>query len=459
MIDEGWSSRVAFGGPGGVVSFTPGVALVPEDQLGDVDRPGWTLAPDEPIEGFVRVISPELRDAAVEVGRDVGEDTLAFIDELRADGIEAQPEHVFFADAGRSLLANPFAGNPFAGNPFAGNPFAGNPFAGNPFAGNPFAGNPFAGNPFAGNPWASMTCPTDPVITMGGCGSRDRTEPTSSARPATAPAHLPEPAPVGNGAPTVLVLDTGLPVAETLPRSLAAAITQQPNDQPDSNRDGRLDPVAGHGTFIAGIISRLSPGCRVIVHPVLTGFGDGQEGEVARVLRSYAGKVDLVNLSFGTYTPYQPRLVSRAVRAVQRGIGDDQAQGAPPRPAVVVASAGNDGTWVAPYPAVLPHVLPVAALATTGPAWFSNYGPWVRACAPGVDVVSTFFRQAQTEDGQPFSGWACWSGTSFAAPVVVGTLARTMGVASVGPAEAVRRVIDAPGLLRLTCHGTVVNPV
>jgi hypothetical protein len=458
MIDENWGDRVAFGGPGGVVAFTPGVALVPQEQVGDVDRPGWSPDPDEPIEGFVRVISPELRELAADPARDVGEETLAFIDELRDDGIEAQPEHVFFADAGRSLLANPFAGNPFAGNPFAGNPFAGNPFAGNPFAGNPFAGNPFAGHPFAGNPWACQPCPTDPFVALSGCLGRDRTESTSSAQPTTAPAHLPEPAPAGDGAPTVLVLDTGLPVGNALPRSLAAAITQQPNDQADSNGDGRLDPVAGHGTFIAGIISRLAPGCRVIVHPVLTGFGDGREGEVARVLRSYAGKVDLVNLSFGTYTPYRPRPVARAVRAVQRGIGDDQAQGAPPRPAVVVASAGNDGTWVAPYPALLPGVVPVAALATTGPAWFSNYGPWVRACAPGVDVVSTFFHQAKTEDGRPFHGWACWSGTSFAAPVVVGALARAM-TGGVDPMEAVRRVIDAPGLLRLSCHGTVVTGV
>jgi subtilisin family serine protease len=256
----------------------------------------------------------------------------------------------------------------------------------------------------------------------------------------------------------VLVLDTGLPAGASLPRSLTAAITSSPNDQPDYDGDGRLDPVAGHGTFIAGIVSRLAPGCRVIVHPVLTGFGDGRESVVASVLRSYAGRVDLVNLSFGTYTPYLPLAVARAVRAVQRGIGRLQEEGAPPRPAVVVASAGNDGTWVAPFPAVLPDVVAVAALGPAGPAWFSNYGPWVRACAPGVEVVSTFFLDTKTDDGRPFDGWACWSGTSFAAPVVVGALARTMIISGLtDPRRAVRRVIDAPGLLRLPCHGTVVN--
>ena len=39
----------------------------------------------------------------------------------------------------------------------------------------------------------------------------------------------------------------------------------------------------------------------------------------------------------------------------------------------------------------LHRVIGVGAVTAAGRAWFSNFGGWVDACAPGVDVVSTFF--------------------------------------------------------------------
>ena len=105
-----------------------------------------------------------------------------------------------------------------------------------------------------------------------------------------------------------------------------------------------------------------------------------------------------------------------------------------------------------------------APSARTARAPFSNYGPWVRACAPGVDLVSTFFAGWNGDapcdaDGDPddYTGWACWSGTSFAAPVVVGALAREMATGVDPPTEAVARLIDNPALLRIPGLGTVVN--
>lgn len=54
---------------------------------------------------------------------------------------------------------------------------------------------------------------------------------------------------------------------------------------------------------------------------------------------------------------------------------------------------------------------------------FSGYGPWVTACAGGVDVVGPYF-----EDGYPkgYHGWAIWSGTSFSAATVTGRIAARM---------------------------------
>jgi hypothetical protein len=80
----------------------------------------------------------------------------------------------------------------------------------------------------------------------------------------------------------------------------------------------------------------------------------------------------------------------------------------------------------------------------------------VRACAPGVDVVSTFFTQWDAQGDEKFAGWARWSGTSFAAPAVVGALARAMQRGLSGE-DAVAVVIDDPSLLRIPGLGTVVN--
>jgi subtilisin family serine protease len=49
------------------------------------------------------------------------------------------------------------------------------------------------------------------------------------------------------------------------------------------------------------------------------------------------------------------------------------------------------------FPAALPSVVSVGALDQSGRADFSNFGGWVDCCAPGVDVVSTFFSSATDE--------------------------------------------------------------
>ena len=96
---------------------------------------------------------------------------------------------------------------------------------------------------------------------------------------------------------------------------------------------------------------------------------------------------------------------------------------------VFVGSAGNEGTCVEQFPAALPEVIAVGALSPDGPAPWSNYGPWVDACAPGTDLVSAFFAKFDGAlppingfDSDNFVQWATWSGTSFAAPQVAAEL-------------------------------------
>jgi subtilisin family serine protease len=146
-----------------------------------------------------------------------------------------------------------------------------------------------------------------------------------------------------------------------------------------------------------------------------------------------------------------PNLSAAVLRAQQQGV-------------VVVASAGNDGTCRPSYLAAIPGVVSVGAIGPDGPAWFSNYGSWVRACAPGVSVVSSFFKAfdgsevpSGGRDIDKFASWATWSGTSFSAPAVIGALAREMRLRGCTQAEAVEYIIDAPWLGRIPGLGTVVN--
>jgi subtilisin family serine protease len=273
-------------------------------------------------------------------------------------------------------------------------------------------------------------------------------------------------------APTIVVIDTGL---ANLHQPGALRVTDSEDVYPagsyrvgtilqstahevwDRDADDVIDPMAGHGTFIAGIIKMIAPMCRLRVQGPLTGYGDISEHDLTIVLQRLheRGAPDLLNLSLGGYAVEDMPALAKVVRDLQTA------------GTVVVASAGNDATCRPTYPAAFRDVIAVGALGAYGPAHFTNYGNWVRACAPGVNVVSTFFDGCRAPGGDEFDGWATWSGTSFAAPAVVGALAHAMladgGDLSVeerrrkARMRAVHRLIDDPGLFRIPGLGAVVN--
>jgi len=130
---------------------------------------------------------------------------------------------------------------------------------------------------------------------------------------------------------------------------------------------------------------------------------------------------------------------------------------------VVVAAAGNSGLCRPFFPAALPTVVGVGALDSAGRAWFSNFGGWVDACAPGVGVVSTFFfgtteplKPKKSQDHARFDGWAQWSGTSFSAPKVAAAIAQEMILGGSGAPAAWTRVGDYRRF-RYPDLGVVVN--
>lgn len=293
---------------------------------------------------------------------------------------------------------------------------------------------------------------------------------TSTARPAAAPAALPRPLALpGHPPPNVLVLDTGLRTRHARPEhhwlrdycvihepwlDLATAGRWDDEDEPDDDHGGRLDVQAGHGTFIAGVVRQQCPDARIHTRGVLTSYGDGDDASVIaaieRAVRSPDAEIDLVVMAFGTYgTDDQPPAMSSALRKL---LPDT----------LVVAAAGNDATSRPTFPAALPGVVAVGALDGDGRAKFSNFGSWVDACAPAVDVISTFF--SDFDDRCPtcgsvferYRGWARWSGTSFASPKVAGVIAQAMYVHRLSAGQAWDLVRTRAGF-RLPDLGVVIN--
>jgi hypothetical protein len=266
--------------------------------------------------------------------------------------------------------------------------------------------------------------------------------------------------------PDVVVLDTGLAEgADDLPPAFGGLPNMvrfggpPDKDVPDSDADRALDPAAGHGTFIAGLIQRVAPGAVVEERKVIEPLGHGIERKIATaisMLPHAPAPGAVLNLSFGGQVLEEAPLMAAAIRTAQ-----DNGY-------VVVASAGNDGTCRPTYPAAFAGVVGVGAIGPNGPAPFSNFGPWVRACAPGVDLVSTFFKKFVGEDEPSTPGgadpddyaeWARWSGTSFSAPLVSGALVRHARLHGITLTEAVERVVDDPALMRIPDLGTVVNTI
>jgi hypothetical protein len=402
-------------------------------------------------------------------------DPLGLIEELHVEGIVSQPNHVYFS---HSLHGSPAVGNT-PPHRVRGNPAVGNPAVGNPAVGNPAVGNPAVGNPAVGNPGGGCGC-NEPGYGEAGYGAPAYSHPAYSDQPFVNPypppprsSALPLPEhsrtaalarrihhPQAVGSPHVIVLDTGLAEAGHLPRALdmgaVTPATSQDTDKPDEDNDGYLDPCAGHGTFISGVIAQIAPGCEITHHRVLSTFGDGDEWTIVHCLEDLSlaePERTILNLSFGAYVLDRPFCMAWAIRRVM-------ATGAQ-----VVSSAGNDATSRPQYPAATEGVIGVAAIGPYGPAPFTNWGPWVSACAPGANVVSTFFTRfdgpaeidASGFDPDDFDGWAVWSGTSFAGPAVVGNLARIMMIEGINAGAAAHRVLGPSSLMRLPGLGMIVN--
>jgi hypothetical protein len=383
-------------------------------------------------------------------GSDYDGDVQDLIDELRRRGFNAEPNYVLFA---HPLDANPVYASPVYASPVYASPVYASPVYASPVYASPVYASPVYASPVYANPVYANAYICDGVR-------------PSTAHPADPPSfELSEYEQDGESDLRVVILDTGISSPKFCPPKLKQLSKDHQHDRelpddgedPDHQPDGFLDPASGHGTFIAGIIQSLIPGPTIVPARVVTSFGDVDVAMVVERIEDLLGTLDdhtIVNMSFGGYADAKMDALERAIRRIRR------------TGAVVVASAGNDGTSRPMFPACFSDVVGVAALDPYSPAPYSNHGSWVRACAPGTDLVSAFFRFDGKMDLRPMPGssdpdkfehWARWTGTSFAAPVVAAALLRHMKVTGGDANDAVANVIDAPRLFRVPDLGTVVN--
>ena len=127
-----------------------------------------------------------------------------------------------------------------------------------------------------------------------------------------------------------------------------------------------------------------------------------------------------------------PRAASR--RALEEAVAYAQERGA-----VIVAAVGNGGTATVYYPAGLDGVIGVGAVDRSGLIYYrSNHNESVFLTAPGEDVESL------AGDG----GYARFTGTSFAAPFVTGSVAALKSLRPELDGEALRELLASSAVDR-----------
>lgn len=178
------------------------------------------------------------------------------------------------------------------------------------------------------------------------------------------------------------------------------------------DKNDNVTDCDGHGTMVAGIIAGVANNSigvvgvapRVSIMPLkVLSETDGSWVDLNLAIRYAADNgARIIGMSLGGY---YSRLGQSTENAIDYAIG---------KGCILVAAVGNDNSTEMFYPAAYEQVVAVSATdQDDNKASFSNYGDYVDFCAPGVDVLTT------TIGGE----YAYGSGTSFAAPFVVGVVA------------------------------------
>lgn len=224
---------------------------------------------------------------------------------------------------------------------------------------------------------------------------------------------------------------------------------------------GEVASHYGHGTFMTGLLRQMSPDVQIYSLRVVHNDGLAYEHEVIGALHHVADQVEAARR--GDAEAFGVDMVVLAMGYVDENPNDepggwigDSVRRLAKLGIPVIAAAGNQSSDRPFYPAAFAaHTQPEAAapilsVGALNPnrhvAMFSNEGPWVSCYATGAGLVSTYpceakgsrmpdrrakssilDRHRESHDPDDFSsGFAVWSGTSFAAPLAAAFLANAM---------------------------------
>jgi hypothetical protein len=239
---------------------------------------------------------------------------------------------------------------------------------------------------------------------------------------------------------------------------------------------GSLDRSGGHGTFCAGLVHQACPDAQILAwrgipatEPLVESEWLTTLAQIVELVRlDRAGSrgghpIDVLSLSMGYY---HENAADNLLDPILWGILDELGR----LGVIVVCSAGNDATDRPSYPAAFAPwsngkgpvhrrrdrvpVVSVGALnPNTSDALFTNAGPWVRSYAPGASLMSTMppfrgglqptaktwvdhrlresvdpddYSSGRRSNGELRGGFGLWSGTSFSAPLMAGSLAAAL---------------------------------
>ncbi|WP_166347109.1 S8/S53 family peptidase [Phytoactinopolyspora limicola] len=236
--------------------------------------------------------------------------------------------------------------------------------------------------------------------------------------------------PVGPGRPRLAVIDTGYhpPVAEQsgFARFSAVKDNHEPDDEVYFDDGSTIRPYGGHGTAAAARLLAVSgsESVTVQVRDCLVGGAVDELTIVNDLDHVVRAGVDVVSVQAGLYARpgCSPKAFNAFYRRVLRRHPDT----------VIVVAAGNNGSDAPFWPAAYPWTIAVGALTDGGDsrAGWSNVGHWVGVYASGENAVVPFpngtYEYLDGTRAEFSQGHALWSGTSFAAPVVAGMIARRM---------------------------------